>query len=205
LPTCRIHVLGASGSGTTTLGRVLAGALAVPHHDTDDYFWLPTDPPFAEARPAGERLALMGALFVPRPAWVLSGSLVGWGDELIPFFDLVVFLRTATRDRIERLRRREATRYGVEATAPGGPNHERTAAFLEWAAGYDDGDLAGRSLRRHEAWLAALPCPVLRLDGRRPTAELAAAVMARLRPDRVTAPDPGARSPLPTDDGVPPA
>ena len=162
MPTCRIHVLGASGSGTTTLGRALAGALAVPHHDTDDYFWLPTDPPFAEVRPAGDRLALMEALFAPRPAWVLSGSLVGWGDPLIPSFDLLVFLRTATRDRIERLRRREA-------------------------------------------WLAALPCPVLRLDGGRPTAELAAAVMARLRPDRVTASDPGARSPLPIDDGVPPA
>jgi len=205
MATCRVHILGASGSGTTTLGQTLAGALAVPHHDTDDYFWLPTDPPFAEVRPAGERLALMQALFAPRPAWVLSGSLVGWGDELIPSFDLVVFLRTAARDRIERLRRREAARYGAEAIAPGGANHDRTEAFLEWAAGYDGGDLTGRSLCRHEAWLAALPCPVLRLDGGRPTAELATEVMARLRPDRVTAPDPGARSRLPIDHGVPPA
>ena len=36
--------MGASGAGVSTLGRALAGALALPHHDTDDYFWLPTIP-----------------------------------------------------------------------------------------------------------------------------------------------------------------
>jgi adenylate kinase family enzyme len=36
--SCRIHIMGAPGSGTTALGRALAEALAVPHHDTDDYF-----------------------------------------------------------------------------------------------------------------------------------------------------------------------
>ena len=41
----RIHILGASGSGTTTLGRALAARLQCPHFDTDDCFWLPTDPP----------------------------------------------------------------------------------------------------------------------------------------------------------------
>ena len=38
----RIHILGASGSGTTTLGRALAERLQCRHFDTDDYFWLPT-------------------------------------------------------------------------------------------------------------------------------------------------------------------
>jgi adenylate kinase family enzyme len=42
----RIHVMGASGSGVTTLGRALADALAFPHYGTDDYFWLPTTPPY---------------------------------------------------------------------------------------------------------------------------------------------------------------
>jgi hypothetical protein len=37
--------------------------------------------------------------------------------------------------------------------------------FLEWAAGYDDGGLENRSLRRHNEWLATLPGPVLRLEG----------------------------------------
>jgi hypothetical protein len=30
---CRIHVMGASGSGVTTLGRTLADRLALPHQN----------------------------------------------------------------------------------------------------------------------------------------------------------------------------
>ena len=55
----RIHVTGASGSGVTSLGRALAEALALPHHDTDDYLWKPTTPPYRELRDAAERLRLM--------------------------------------------------------------------------------------------------------------------------------------------------
>ena len=51
----RIHILGASGSGTTTLGRALAERLQCPHFDADDYFWVPTDPPLptSESGPSG--------------------------------------------------------------------------------------------------------------------------------------------------------
>lgn len=205
MATSRIHITGASGSGTTTLGRALATRLAVPHHDSDDYFWEPTEPPYTTKRDEAERLALMRRLFLPRAGWVLSGSLVGWGDPLIPSFDLVVFLLTATEVRIDRLRRREAARYGAAAVAAGGDLHAESRAFLDWAASYDTAPAEGRSRAKHEAWLAALPCPVLRLDSNRPVAELAAAVISALHPGRVTAPDPGAISLEPTDHGVPPA
>ncbi len=51
----RIHITGASGSGTTTLGRALAAELSCPHFDSDDYFWLPTDPPYTTQRDSEER------------------------------------------------------------------------------------------------------------------------------------------------------
>ena len=76
----RLHLLGASGSGTTTLGRALARRLGCPHLDTDDYFWLPTNPPFQQQRSRAERQALLQADLLPHDAWVLSGSLCGWGD-----------------------------------------------------------------------------------------------------------------------------
>jgi adenylate kinase family enzyme len=172
----RIHVTGASGSGVTTLGRALADALALPHHDTDDYFWQPTTPPYRTQRDAADRWRLMGEMFLPRADWVLSGGLVGWGDALIPDFDLVVFLVTPLEVRMRRLRAREATHFGAEAVARGGWRHEETESFIEWASHYEDGSREGRNLARHEAWLAKLPCPVLRLDGSRPLAELVAAV-----------------------------
>ena len=174
--SCRIHIMGASGAGVTSLGRALADALAIPHHDTDDYLWQPTTPPFQKTRERADRLRLMNEMFLPRAEWALSGSLAGWGDAIIPAFDLVVFVTTPKEIRLQRLRAREAMRYGANAVAPGGWRHKDTEEFIAWASNYEDGDLASRSLAMHEAWLAALPCPVLRLDGSRPLPELVAEV-----------------------------
>jgi adenylate kinase family enzyme len=176
----RIHVTGASGSGVTTLGRALADTLALPHHDTDDYLWQPTTPPYRQMREAGERLRLMHDVFIPRADWVLSGGLDGWGNDLIRQFDLVVFLKTPHDVRMQRLRAREAAHFGLDAVAPGGWRHEETESFLEWASHYEDGTREGRNLARHEAWVAALPCPVLRLDGSRPIPDLVAEVCRAL-------------------------
>jgi adenylate kinase family enzyme len=170
--TCRIHIVGASGAGVTSLGRALADVLALPHHDTDDYFWLPTNPPYQEPRPIADRLRLMFEMFSDRAGWVLSGSLDDWGDPMIPLLDLVFFLYTPTPIRLERLRRREERHFGAAAVAPGGWRYEETESFIEWASHYDDGTREARSLPRHQTWLARLSCPVLRLDGSRPLTDL---------------------------------
>ena len=182
----RVHILGASGSGTTTLGAALAERIEVVHLDTDDYYWLPTDPPFEDARPMPERLTRLQADLddaqLRAGGWVLSGSLCGWGDPLIRRFELVVLLRADTRVRIARVTQREREEFGEEAIAPGGRMHENFAAFVEWAAGYDDGELDTRSLARHEAWLRELRCPILRFDGETPVGEQVDGVCAAWKP-----------------------
>lgn len=160
----RIHLIGASGSGTTTLGQALAHHLRCPHFDTDNYFWLPTEPQFEQIRDRAVRQALLGHDLEHHPAWVLSGSLCGWGDVFIPLFDLVVFCAVPTDIRIARLRERERERYGDEAIAPGGRLRAKYEAFIAWAASYDDGPAVERSRRMHEEWLTKVPCPVLRLE-----------------------------------------
>ncbi len=172
MQTRRIHITGASGAGVTSLGRALADALAIAHHDTDDYFWRPTNPHYREIREVADRLRLMLEMFLERPDWVLSGSLDGWGDPIVPFFDLVIFLYVPTSIRLERLRARESQRLGADAVAPGGSMHQKAEEFFEWASHYDDGTREERNLARHQAWLATLPCHVLRLDGIRPIQEL---------------------------------
>lgn len=178
MTACRLHILGASGTGTSTLGRAMAGHWSVPFHDTDDYFWRPTEPPYTEARPKAERLALMAQMFLPRRAWVLSGSMISWSETVEPLFDLVVFLSLDPEVRLERLRRREANRYGAKAIAQGGACNTGFVAFMDWAAAYDTPDFVGRSLTRHQAWLAMRACPVLKLDAALPTAELVAQITA---------------------------
>lgn len=107
-PVRRIHILGASGAGTSTLGRALADRLGLQHFDTDDFFWLPSDPPFQVRRPTGGRLSRLGAaLDEASGGWVLSGALDPWGDPLIPRFALVVFLTLEPGLRLARLRERE--------------------------------------------------------------------------------------------------
>jgi len=180
MQTRRIHITGASGAGVTTLGRALADALALPHHDTDDYLWLPTTPPYRELHDAADRLRLMGEMFLPRADWVLSGGLDRWGDALVPLLDLVVFLRVPNEIRIARLRDREARHFGADAVAPGGWRHAETEDFIAWASHYEDGTREGRNLARQEAWLASLACPIIRLDGSRSTRDLVGEIVAAL-------------------------
>ena len=152
-----VHITGASGSGTSTLGAALAGVsapgLPLRHLDADTYYWLPTCPPFQNKRPAAERLALIRRDLEAGPGAVVSGSICGWGPEVEDSFDLVVFLYLPASIRVERLKRREVERHGTA-----------DPAFLLWASQYDAGPPEGRSLAKHEAWLARRSCPVLRLD-----------------------------------------
>ena len=175
---CRLHVLGASGAGTTTLGRALASHWSVPHADADDYFWVPTAPPYVTKRPVPDRLRLMAAMFVPRTAWVLSGSMVGWGEEVVEACDAIVYLSLDPAERMRRLERREERRRVGETH-----DADAAAAFLEWARGYDDPTFDGRSRARHEAWLAERRQPVLRLDSAQEPAALVEEVL-RWGPDR---------------------
>ena len=175
-----IHLFGASGSGTTTLGRALAERLGYVHLDTDDYFWLPTDPQFTAKRPIPERLAMMNAdIDAAEKGAVISGSLTGWGDPLIPRFTLAVRVVTDTATRLERLRQREYARFG-ERIREGGDMHAEHEAFLAWAARYDAGDVNMRSKACHDAWQQALPCPVVTVNGAAPLADSLALVLAAL-------------------------
>ena len=54
-----IHIYGASGSGTSTLGSALCAALGFTFMDTDDYYWLPTEPLYTQKRDRAERITRM--------------------------------------------------------------------------------------------------------------------------------------------------
>lgn len=176
LQPCRLLITAGSGSGSTTLGGAIARAWAVPHADVDDYYWEPTSPPFRQKRDPAERLHLMRQIFLPRTAWVLSGSLMGWGDDLMPAFDAVILLTLDPKLRMARLEEREAMRMD-ELVRAGTASREHYDTFMTWARGYDDPDFSGRTRAQHEQWLARLSCPVLRLDGSRPVEDLVESVL----------------------------
>lgn len=171
----RIHVMGASGAGTTTLGAALAGRLGLHHLDTDDLYWMPTDPPYTTPRAVQERLALFRSRAPARQGWVLSGSALKWGEPIEPLYDLIIFLRVDPLLRMARIRRREAARYGARIL-PGGDMAERSKAFLIWAESYDAAGTDCRSLASHQEWLALQSAPVVSLNSSLPVATLVEAV-----------------------------
>lgn len=151
-----MHILitGAAGSGTSTLGRALAKELDAAFIEADDLYWLQTSPPFTKKRAVEERRRLMVSSLNSYSSAVVSGSVMKWGAQVENAFDVIVFLYVEAQVRLKRLREREIHRYGTV-----------DPDFLEWAAQYDQGTAPGRSLARHQAWLEARSCRVIKLEG----------------------------------------
>lgn len=159
-----IFIYGASGSGVSTLGKYIAERTGLFRMDTDDYFWENTDPPYSVKRAAEVRVALMKRDIERSEGAVISGSLDGWGDALMPYFTLALRVMTDTDTRIARLKEREGKKLG-KRIEKGGDMYEHHLAFLAWAADYDTADTSKRSKARHDEWEKRLSCPVLYLNG----------------------------------------
>ena len=161
-----LHILGASGSGTSTLGRAIAQELGIMHLDTDDFYWAPSEVPFTVKRDIDDRLTMLHAAIEEHANWVLSGSLCSWGDPLIPLMTHVVFLHVPWDERRTRLIARERSRYGDDAIAPGGRMHTVYREFIEWASRYDAAGVEQRSYTSHTHWLNGLSgsCELIRVE-----------------------------------------
>ncbi|SFW74044.1 Adenylate kinase [Sinomicrobium oceani] len=161
----KILLFGASGSGTTTLGKEIEKRTDFRHLDVDDYYWKRTTPPYREKIPLAERNENLKADFNASANVVLSGSMVSWGKEWETVFDLAVFIRLENNERMRRLKKREAQRYG-EKLLTDEKTRQNSVAFLEWAAQYENPDFEGRSLKLHQAWMTILHCNILILNGK---------------------------------------
>jgi adenylate kinase family enzyme len=163
--TSHIHILGAPGSGVTTLGKALAERLGFSHFDTDDYYWFTDDAlPYRRKRNPDHRRQLLQKDLASSENWVLSGALCGWGDVFIPAFELVIYLWLPVETRLARIREREINRYGAERLAPGGDLNLVFEKFLTWAAAYDIENGNIRSRASELLWLQKLACPVLKIE-----------------------------------------
>ncbi len=160
----KILIFGASGSGTTTLGKEIEKKTDFVHLDVDDYYWKKTKQPFHEKVPLKERNKNLTTDFNKNPNAIISGSMVSWGKEWETSFDLAVFIRLNNNKRMERLKRREIERYG-EKLLTDVKTRQNSKAFLEWASQYENPHFDGRSLKIHNDWITLLNCKVLRIDG----------------------------------------
>jgi adenylate kinase family enzyme len=157
----RIHIFGASGSGTTTLAATLAEKTDYEHFNTDSYYFTQ----FPRTRHPLMRNSLLDTHLRSTELWILSGALCGWGDFTRIFFDLVVFLWVPTKVRLARLKERELKKYGDIIFKPNSYENKRYQMFMKWASVYDTGGYNMRSRNQHERWINQLSSPVIRLEG----------------------------------------
>ncbi len=159
----KLYIFGASGSGVTTLGQALGLYLDIPYFDSDNYFWVPTVPPFTIKRDPVERNSMISRELKAVPDLIFGGSALNWGADVFPPFDGVVFLWIPADIRMQRIKERERARYGNAIDAEMKEQHED---FLAWAADYDNNTgISNRTLQLHEEWLSKMTMPVLKLQG----------------------------------------
>lgn len=159
-----IMILGASGTGKTTLGRITARKLGFSFLDIDEFIWKKDAKiPFTEMYSRDEKISRLMEAVRQSGDFVMAGSMYSFHEFFDPFFRLAVFLTADEAVRLARVHERERKVFG-NRILPGGDMYEHHQAFLRDVAGYENGTGSSTS-KQHENWIQQLDCPVLRLDG----------------------------------------
>ena len=166
-----IIIFGASGAGSTTLGREVAQRLKYQYLDIDDYLWRwDTAIPLTLTRSREERAKRLMDDIKKHPNFVIAGTIFSDRELFEPLLDLAVFISTPTDICAERVHVRECTRWG-NRILPGGDMYKSTRFhgdfndYMANAEKYETADVSKFGRKLHEQWITELHCPVLRVDG----------------------------------------
>jgi adenylate kinase family enzyme len=159
----KIHLLGPSGSGTSTLGKLIAEKYNIPWFDSDNIFWIKTDPPFIVKREKDERINILKEIFAKNKSLVLSGSAIEWGDFIREYLDIIIYKYIEQGIRIERLKRREKERYGNRIDE-GNDMYKTYLEFIEWAKKYETGGMEMRSRTSELYWIKDVKGKIIILE-----------------------------------------
>ena len=159
-----IMIMGSSGAGKTTLGKLVATELGFTFLDIDEYIWRKdTQIPFSAMYPRSEKISRLMAPLSQCEHFVMAGSMNSFHEHFDPFFELVVHLHADAQIRTRRVHERELECFG-NRILEGGDMYIEHQNFLNDIAGYESGT-GGCTLQQHELWLKSLKCKVIKLDG----------------------------------------
>ena len=167
-----IAIIGLNGAGKSTLAHVLAKKLHYFEIDVEDYYF--------PAQRSSRINALEGktsadANFIPYlspkaksevkfairkdincyPQFVLSGVTLNWSESILSQIDIVFYLHVPLNERLQRIRSREAQRFGSRIL-PGGDMYDQHIEFLN--------KVENRSEQEITRSLENLSCPVVNVE-----------------------------------------
>lgn len=159
----KIQVIGAAGTGKSTLCKYISEKTGAYWIDTDKYLWIDQD--FTERYTIQERFEIYNYDIDNHMDYIVSGSVHTWNPEGFHDRELLVLLRLDEEIRMKRLYNRELLRFGTRML-PGGDHYQLTYEFLEWCKTYlTEDENAVNSLACHMRLLDEVSCKTLILDG----------------------------------------
>lgn len=157
-----IHVMGASGSGTSSLGEFLGKALGFDVIESDFYKWKQTIPEFQVMRPIEESNTLLLDKIKACKNLIITGSLHS-NDVVFKYIDLIVYLKCPTFVRMKRIKQRDVET-GRNSMLTEGEVYENYLGFLELAQNYNKLGLDKRS-KASQMWvIKSCNCPTLKIN-----------------------------------------
>jgi adenylate kinase family enzyme len=160
----RIHVVGTSGSGKTTVARTLATALAVPHVELDALHFTEN---WVERRDP-HMLADVTEL-AAQPGWVVDGNYgrVGVRDVLWPRADTIVWLDLPRATVMWQMITRTARRWWSQEPLWHGNRESLRMVLSRQSIVWWAWSTHATNRINYERLLADPPCRVVRLRSRR--------------------------------------
>lgn len=171
----KIQIIGASGTGKSTLGKYISEKTGIYWIDTDKYLW--KDANFTQQYPVAKRLEMCNYDITNYRDYIVSGSVHTWNPEGFHDRELLVLLRLDEEIRMKRLYDRELTRFG-NRMLQGGEHYELTCEFLEWCKTYvTEDENAVCSLACHMRLMNKAICKTLILNSDEPIGSLCSSIL----------------------------
>ncbi|MDP6823091.1 MAG: DNA topology modulation protein FlaR [Dehalococcoidia bacterium] len=101
----RIHILGGSCAGKTTIARALSDRLGIAYHALDDMHWDNSGGYLGIRRDPEERQRLLSGV-LDRESWIVEGVYYNWLADAFQAADVIVILDHGTWTRQARMIRR---------------------------------------------------------------------------------------------------
>lgn len=179
----KIQIIGAAGTGKSTLGEYIAEKEQIKWIDTDSYIW--KDNQFAESYATDERLTMYQNDRTTFKDFVASGSVFAWNPDGFMDRDLLVFLYLDEELHFERLQKRELDRGGASALIldkQGNPTND----FLEWCKTYHTAKKTSDigTYAEHSYQLKHSSSPVLKLNSNQSLDSLYYSIISALKKEQ---------------------